>query len=50
MYILNTIKMYLSINFVRGNRSKFLRNIFLSLSLKIVFILSNSADPDKMPP
>ena len=34
---------------LRGNRSKFL-NYHVFLSLKIVFILANSADPDEMLP
>ena len=35
--------------FLRGCPSKFLLNDLL-LSLKIAFILANSADPDEMPP
>ena len=34
---------------LRGHRLTFLKNN-VGMSLKIVFILANSADPDEMPP
>ena len=43
-----TINMDLSILYFKGSQVKF-HNINIFLSLNIVFILANSADPDEMP-
>ena len=45
---INTIKMELSILYLKGLSVKISKNDAF-LSLKIVFILANSADPDEMP-
>ena len=44
---IDTISMELSISYFKGLSVKFSLKVFLSL--KIVFILANSANPDEMP-
>ena len=46
---IDTISMWQSILFKRGHRSKF-QIFYVFMSLKIVFIEANSADPDEMLP
>ena len=48
-YNIDTIGKGLSVFFLRGHRLKF-QNFDEYMSLKIVLILANNADPDEMPP
>ena len=47
---IDTTSMELSILYLKGLPGEILLYNYVFMSLKIVFILANSADPDEMPP